>query len=79
MIEYFDLPFGLIIQVHDESWPTGPGGKLVKGFERDEDPDPALDALESLILAHAVAGIDINSPAYKEGIETAVEAVLNAN
>jgi len=35
------------------------------------------DALESLILSHAIAGIDITSPAYIEGIESAVEALGN--
>jgi hypothetical protein len=37
----------------------------------------AVDGLESLILAHACAGVDIESPAYIEGIETAVEAIAN--
>ena len=37
----------------------------------------AIDGLESLILAHACAGIDISSSAYVEGIETAVEAIVN--
>ena len=37
----------------------------------------AIDGIESMILAHAIAGIDIESPAYIEGIETAVEAVAN--
>jgi hypothetical protein len=36
-----------------------------------------VDALESLILAHACAGIDVVSPAYVEGIETAVDAIAN--
>jgi len=37
----------------------------------------AIDAIESLILAHAVAGVDIKSPAYIEGIETVVDAIGN--
>ena len=32
-----------------------------------------IDAIESIILAHAIAGIDITTPAYLEGIETAVD------
>jgi hypothetical protein len=36
-----------------------------------------MDALESIIMAHACAGIDIESPAYIEGIETAVEGCAN--
>ena len=39
----------------------------------------AFDAIESIVLAHACAGIDIESPAYIEGIETAVDAILNNN
>jgi hypothetical protein len=37
----------------------------------------AMDAIESLILAHACAGVDVASPAYVEGIETAVESCMN--
>jgi hypothetical protein len=37
----------------------------------------AIDGLESLILAHACAGIDITSPAYLEGIEVAVMAIMD--
>jgi len=39
--------------------------------------DAAVSAIESLILAHACAGVDVESPAYLEGIETAMEAVAN--
>jgi hypothetical protein len=39
----------------------------------------AVDALESMVLAHAVAGIDVESPAYLEGIETTVLALTNAD
>ena len=37
----------------------------------------AIDGIESMILAHACAGIDVTTPDYLEGIETAVEAVGN--
>ena len=39
--------------------------------------DAAIDGLESLILAHACAGIDISQTEYVEGIRTAVEAITN--
>jgi len=39
-----------------------------------EDIDYAMDGVESMILAAAVAGIDIQSPAFLEAIETAVDA-----
>jgi hypothetical protein len=35
------------------------------------------DAILSVILAHASAGIDVKTPAYLEGIETAFDAVSN--
>ena len=39
----------------------------------------ATNALGSIILAHAMAGIDIESPAYIEGIETANDALINVD
>ena len=33
-----------------------------------------LDAIESITLAHACAGINISDPAYVEGLETAMQA-----
>lgn len=37
----------------------------------------AIDVIESIVLAHAIAGIDIETPAYIEGIETALDALEN--
>jgi hypothetical protein len=34
----------------------------------------SIDGIESLILAHAVNGIDITCPAYVRGIQTAIES-----
>lgn len=36
-----------------------------------------IDALESLVLAHAIAGVDISSAAYKEGLKTTLQALGN--
>ena len=36
----------------------------------------AIDGITSIILAHAIAGVDVESPTYIEGIETAVETIL---
>lgn len=41
------------------------------------DYNRAIDGIESMILAHACAGIDVEAPAYLEGIETAVNACAN--
>ena len=56
----------------------GVGGTITSDFhENPAEVNPALDAVESMILAHAVAGVDIESPAYLEGIETALDAIYN--
>lgn len=73
--------FGIIVQFDPE---TG-AGTIVSDLyvSRTENDEPnthlkvAIDALEALILAHACAGVDVQSPGYIEGIETAVEAVFN--
>jgi hypothetical protein len=55
-------------------------GKIVSDLRDESDCSnaaysSAVDALESLILAHACAGVDIAAPAYLEGVEVAVEAI----
>jgi len=57
-----------------------PNGRIVSDLiDGSDDPDvelcAALSGLESLILAHACAGIDITTPAYLEGIEVAINAI----
>jgi hypothetical protein len=46
-----------------------------------EDTEEAIDAcvntLESLIMAHACAGIDVASSAYVTGLESCMEALGN--
>ena len=76
--------FGITVHLDQESTPDSPArgsitsqlkepgrGTLVRAF------NAAIDGLEALILAHACAGVDIASPAYIEGIETAVDAIGN--
>ena len=58
------------------------GGTLTSNLHEDDSDGhselgAAIDAIESMVLAHAVAGIDVASAAYLEGIETSVDAVLN--
>jgi len=57
------------------------GGSMITSNLHDPDLDCdfniAMDAIESIVMAHASAGIDVESPAYIEGIETAVNACAN--
>jgi hypothetical protein len=73
--------FGIVVTL------DGKGGGAIKSDLHDDSTESdrgerlafndGMDAIESLVLAHAVAGIDIAQPAYLEGIETAVEAYAN--
>ena len=54
--------------------------------ESDEEADDAaarlmhngaMDGLESLILAHACAGIDVAADEYQDAIQTALDAIGN--
>ena len=71
--------YGIVV-----TFAAGESGELRSDLQRHDSTlatDDALvspiDGIESMILAHAIAGVDIESPAYLEGIETAVEAVAN--
>ncbi len=43
----------------------------------DDEYLAAVDAVEAMVLAHALAGIDVTSPAYVQGITAAVEGIAN--
>lgn len=66
--------FLIVITLTDKS------GKITSDLKGDGDNPQltaAMDAIESLILAHACAGVDVASSAYVEGTETAVETCWN--
>ena len=76
--------FGIEIRLVWENGPENPGEGTITSDLRDQGDaievrqyNAAIDSLESLILAHACAGVDVESPAYVEGLETAVEAIGN--
>jgi hypothetical protein len=64
---------GAIVAADPSIWPEH---ELPAG-EPDDAYSAALGALQSLVLAHAVAGVDVSSPAYEEGVETALDALAN--
>ena len=43
----------------------------------NEEYKAAVYAIESIVLAHFQAGVDVTTPAYIEGIETAYLAIAN--
>ena len=48
--------------------------KTEHGDEEDELYNAAMDAITSLVLAHAMAEIDVTSKGYIEGLETTISA-----
>jgi len=54
------------------------GGELTAEKATPEDAyDAAADGLLSMILGHAVAGVDVMAPAYIQGVEAAAESIAN--
>lgn len=63
------------------------GGRIESDLHQEREPhfapeldghdveDAQIDAVESLVLAHACAGIDVSSPAYVEGLNTTITTI----
>ena len=70
--------YGIVIMVNDDG---EEGGGITSYLHEDckgeKELNAAIDGIESMVLAHACAGVDVESPRYIEGIETTVDAVLN--
>lgn len=72
--------FGKISLNLSEADPAdGSRSGIVAGSELSQasDPDQAVEVLERLVLAHACAGVDVESAAYVQGLETVLEALDN--
>jgi hypothetical protein len=75
--------YGITVMLVRENGADKPGSGAITSdlhagqSAADRQYNAAIDGLEALILAHACSGIDVESPAYVEGIETAVEAIAN--
>jgi hypothetical protein len=76
--------YGMTIWLDRKHAPDRPGcGTITSDLKEIEQGiegarfNAAIDGLESLILALACAGIDVQSPACIEAIEMAVEAIAN--
>ena len=75
--------YGIVVQLQELPSAENPGsGTITSDLKQDLTGDDdeylgAIDGLESLILAHACAGIDVTLPGYIEGVKTAVEAISN--
>ena len=73
--------FGIVLS-HPESNPKA--ASIFSDLREQNDSDDlesefnaGVDAIEMLILAHFCAGVDVTTPAYLEGIETAHNSLVN--
>jgi hypothetical protein len=58
----------------------GKSGTILSDMHTGIDSDEhtaAYNAIESLVLAHACAGVNVQSEAYMAGLSTAIEAIDN--
>ncbi len=67
--------YSIVVDIHEGSGSIA--SDLHEGESEDVELSAALHTIESMILAHACAGVDITTPAYIDGIQTTVDAVLN--
>jgi hypothetical protein len=57
--------------------PHGNGGSIVSKLRDHHITRAKTDAIESLILGHACAGLNISSYQYRKGLQSAVNALTN--
>lgn len=66
-------PFNVTVTVHEDG-----AGVITSSLEKDGIfTENETDVVESLILAHACAGIDVSSPQYVEGLTTLADTLAN--
>ena len=69
--------YGITIQLEHLHNQKSPGvGTIASDLRNLAKPSGVISGIESLILAHACAGVDVENPAYIEGIEMAVESMV---
>ena len=64
----------------DESQAGGFNGKELETddeYNTRRQYNTAIDAIESIILAHAVAGLDVEASEYLEGLNSALDKIAN--
>ncbi len=73
------LQYGIVINIHGKSGGLAESrlAHAFAGNPKSAKVKLVTDSFESLILAQACAGIDIESPKYVEALQTTIDAVNN--
>jgi hypothetical protein len=76
--------FNIMIVLNDDVNQNSRVGSITSDIKEHEDNDAdeelynaAIDGVTSIILGHAIAGVDVESDEYVEGIADAVHACAN--
>lgn len=72
--------FGIVVEISENNSNATISStdlKTVNNDTEDELYNSAIDGLESMILACACSGIDIETPQFLEAIESSVQAISN--
>jgi hypothetical protein len=70
--------YGIVITFNEPVQGEGFGGEIVSGLDKYiKGPDNKIiaDALESMILTHAIEGISVDSEKYIAGICSALDVI----
>ena len=68
----FNLPFGIIVETSTD------GGSIQSRLYKDKHTTrKQSDIVESMILAHACAGVDVSDYKYIDGLYNCLEAMAN--
>ena len=78
------LPFGIEIEIDFDEENRPISGNIISSelktendFLEDNLYNASMDGIESMVLAHAMAEIDVTTPNYIEGLETAIDSCAN--
>lgn len=74
---HYVLPYGIKVSVNGKSGAIESTLKDGMDAEADAEIVAGIDVLESLVLAHACAGVNVGSDEYVKDLETTVEAIQN--
>ena len=81
-VKHFKLGiFGIVASVGFNGAGKGESGSITSNLHEEGDDvelfNAAMDGIESLVLAHAVSGVNVCSEEYVESVKSAVEACAN--
>ena len=66
--------FGIVVTVVEDGGSIVSDLKETDGLQADVAYNCAMDGIESLILAHAIAGVNVAAPSYIKAVEAAVQS-----